>query len=1011
MSTPLTTWTVTEHINLSWSNQVVTHAVHDVKIPEDTHLCVRDQTDQIHPAQYVENRLFYGTDLPAQTQHHFQLYTCTDNPSALTITEKSDTLLLQNQTFGITLSWTKNPVTYKSPQPLNTCPPPLKHIHTPDQQAFGTGIWQSEALCTGFRCEILYTGPVVTAVEQVYTLEQGDLSFTYQFDAVSPYVHINISGTQENMAAVWDFEDLKPTKAFWRPHSTDDWRGNKTKHNRQVYPISKTDPPDVITLQPFYNWHRNGAMFWSCTTQQNQALIIGATHPATTISHSTFHPHHIHNGHQLHIAIPNGQTAIAIGLLDNIQSFTNATQTQIETCYRNMHSLDLNTYAHMDLHWKNIENISFPRLFIAPQQKEQIQNKAKTWEWFHKAFTDHVHDELFWSNAQPDLKIEPSHKPLGRDLAGAYLASGDPTYAHQAFEDINQKLTTWVDELGALGPTVDALIGFAFANPFRATIIAFDLIADALSPEERVTCLKKIAFLTEIFFSTDAWPDLTSGLSRGNLNFHASVVSARGLAAALLDGHPKQKKWLAQTRQEAIDFLHQYHFESGCARESITYQFNVVAQFTQLSIALHRAGFEDLFETDPILKKSFTFLASVQTPKDSRVGFCMLPTVGHVTSYGWGQSLQACFAWAATATAHSDPTFSAQMTSAWQRAESPAISLHDFYHGQIWWPPLCLITRALKSHPEIQTSIHHNGLGAVFRSYKTNGYLLTKMGPSRGHYDPDEGSLLWYAWGQPMLADFGCQYNPNIECAHLHNRISFDQWNEANNPAFKIQAHHLTEHVDAISGTLTITHLHRWADRPIRETNFDFRALPPPKEIAPITWQRQVIYIKDCEAMLIHDKITGNQATNWNLQVFANSVQTHNTHAHCKGQFGVDLSVHLHTPHTCTWAISSFEHLGFDEPRLPAWWWRSAQWTAPPNTVYGPVGEHALTVSIPAEERTEYLALLIAHPSDQSAPTVARTPDGFTWQTQEGSWKASQQNTTWQISSTGKFNWTQEIPV
>ncbi len=1004
MTNTLASWHIAEPLGLSWNEQVVTHPLHNLKIPPHTPLCVCDDLGTVRAAQQVRDHLFYITDLPAHTKKNLHLKIGKSEPTSLQLKTNNTHLELTHAQFGIRIAWAETPIRYQNPRALTNCPPPIAQICGPQKIWFGQGHWQTPVPCHGFQCEIIYDGPVVASVKQTYALQDGEISFVYHIDAVSPDVHIDVISTHEGLQAIWQFDDFAPTHAFWRPHSTDAWRGEKTadNHHRQTYVIQQTTPPDDLFLQPFYNWHRNGAMFWSCwseSTHTSDVLLLGAIRPSKTKSKGPFQPHYIRNGKQLSITTQNGCTTLAIGMLSRSENTTTPTPhtTHIENLYRHMHSLDLNAYLHMDMAWLEHEMRHFPRLFIAPKDKAQIQEQAKNCHWFYNAFQNHVNDQQFFSNTQPTLKINSEHAPLGRDLAGAYLVSANEQYAQQAFAHLHQQLQKWVHELGTLGPTVDACIGFAFAGPFRSAIITFDFIADALTPQARLSCLQHITFLTEVFFSKDAWPDTDSGLSRGNLNFHANVISARGLAAALLQGHPKQNAWLTQTHQEAAAFLRQYHFDGGCARESLTYQFNAIAQFTLLSIALHRAGHDDLFETEPLFKQSFDFLASVQTPHDPRVGFCMLPTVGHVTSYGWGQSLQACFAWAAKATAQTDKTFSAHMMAAWKRAGSPVFSWHDFYHGQIWWPPLCLIDPTLPHKTALQKSGLYPGLGAIFRSPKTEGYVLVKMGPSRGHYDPDEGSILWYAWGKPILADFGCQYNPNIECAWLHNRISFDHWNETNDHAFQIESYTSGPQADTLRGTMTITRLHRWADRPIRTTDFDFRSLPPPHTIEPITWQRDILYVRDCETILIHDHINGQQKTDWNLQVFANAIDIKGNRATCRGQFGIDLDVCMTHPPNTEWSVGSFEHLGFDEPRLPAWWWRGANWMTSQGATYGPVGERALTLHTPASVQPNYLAILMARPKDHAPSQIDPLPNGFAWQTNMGKWHAQFMNNQWRI--------------
>ncbi len=864
-------------------------------------------------------------------------------------------------------------------------------------------------MCWAFRCEKVCEGCVVVMVRQIYELDGATIVLTYWMDQVTPQVVVTVhSEGKTDATMVWQFDDFDATHAFWRPHSTDDWRGAKADYHRQVYQIRKTDPSDDVFLQPFYNWQRNGAMFWSCWRDRRNVLVIGAVRPSKTRVTDGFRPLCIRNGQTLCVPVQEGQKEFVIGTVGKEKNSDPI--SDVEAFYRQAHGLDLNAYLKMDLNWDGIEKISFPRLFIGVEDRKRVQQNAREWAWFWKQFQDHVDDRLFFSNAQPDLKIREGERTIGYDPAGAYLASGDSRYAEAAFEVLDRQLHGWVCDLGALGPTVDALIGFAFAGPFRAAVMAFDLIADFLTDVDRTACLRKFAFLTEVFFSTDAWPDLTSGLSRGNMNFHASVVCARGLAAVLLDGHPKQRKWLEKTRDEATAFLRMYHFDSGVAREALTYQFNVLAQFTLLSVALRRAGLNDLFQTEPMLKRSFDMLAHMQTPGDLRTGMAMLPTVGHVTSYGWGQSLQACFAWAAKTTVETDADFSARMMAAWHRAGSPVISLHDFFHGQIWWLPLCLVDRALPVRADVRKSNLFDGFGAVFRSQETQGYLLVKMGRARGHYDPDEGSMVWYAWGVPILADFGCQYNPNIECAWLHNRLSFDRWNETGEHAFEVLGQHWGR-VDGVCGKMVVNRLHRWADRPVRETPFDFRALPGPRDIDPVNWQREVFYVKDCEAVLIRDVVTGDVVTDWHLQVFADSVCVDGKTVHCRGQFGVDLDVYMASPDGVNFEVGSFEHLGFDEPRLPMWWWRGANWTAPEGVTYGPVGERALTLSLPGAVRGVYLALLIARPSDRQAACVEILPDGFSWQMNGMRWSAYCDKRRWVFDFSGETSWQETVEL
>ncbi|MFV2069324.1 MAG: hypothetical protein ACC645_20360 [Pirellulales bacterium] len=497
-------------------------------------------------------------------------------------------------------------------------------------------------------------------------------------------------------------------------------------------------------------------------------------------------------------------------------------------------------------------------------------------------------------------------------------------------------------------------------------------------------------------------------------HFHADYFSGKGIGAALLTGHPRQRQWMNYAIREASQYLRNYHFSSGCGKEASTYQMVSLNYMLLLATAVRHAGGDDLFSIEPMMKSSFDYLASTQTPRDPRTGFSMLPTVGHVTTYGWCQSLQVYFAWAAKATAASDPAFSKRMMAAWKRAGALPISLHDFANGMGWWQPLCLIDRTLpaSADPTYSQSRLHEGLGAIFRTAH-KGYLLVKMGPSRGHYDADEGSLVWYAFGKPLLVDFGCQYNPSIECAWLHNRISFDRWNNDSGKFFRITGHQLGEHTDYLSGQITVSRLYRWDDWPIRDPDFDHQLAPPPKTIDPVTWRRQVLYIRECEAVVMLDELGGAQATDWNLQVLADEVRVEKRSAHFRGQFGVDLDVYFAEPGDPAIRISSFEHLGFDEPRIGFPWWRSMRWAAPKGTSFGPLGERALTLRTRAASHPKYLTLLVARPTDQPAPDVTLLPDGagFEWEDHRGRWSVRLvAGRMWNVSASGeRIDWSESI--
>ncbi|MCK5328929.1 MAG: hypothetical protein KAR36_10015 [Candidatus Latescibacteria bacterium] len=996
-----------EYFGTDWPEQAVHLDLDDetaqLVAASNKPLCVMDQAGRTVPAQLIrceeKIQVWYPASLKPHERNTYRLkYGEAAVQRPLDFTVRGHVAELSNDGFGVRLSWTDGAgETYDPPRPLDEMPGPIREVRGPDGVWFGKGAWRSKALCTAFRCEVVERGPVLLIVRQTYELAGGDtLVFEVQLDAATPAVQVLQRGACPTVDAdaIWAFHQpgsFEPTHAFWRPHSPEHWRGPKDwrNWNRQTYALRWPEMPDEVFLTAFYNWSRNGAMFWSCWPEQedrSDMLVVGAIRPSKTRCPDGYRPFVLSaskddGNHRLTFSTPlqQGEKLFFLGMLDRRGALPDVgvPESRIEGLYRQLQGVDLDAYHHMHLDWEGMDRIRFPHLMIEPDELNRVRKTFKEWTWLRERFEAHGNDRFFHTHDQDDMRIRPEVSTLGSDWAGAYLATGDVGYAEKARKRIGERLDRWVRELSALGPTDDQLIGITFARPWRATCIAFDMIAesDAFTDEERRSFLRKFAFLAEVASTHDAWPEPESGLYRGNPNFHPDYFSAKGISAALLTGHPRQRAWMDYATKEAVRFLRGYHFSNGCSDESATYQLVSLGYVMMLAAAMRHAGGDDLFVIEPMMKKSFDYLAGTQTPRDPRTGFCMLPTIGHVTSYGWSQSLQAYFAWAAKATASSDPEFSKRMMSAWKRAGAMPISLHDWANGMIWWQPLCFIDRDLpeESEPTYPRSKLHEGLGAIFRTVHKNGkegYLLVKMGPSRGHYDPDEGSLIWYAYGRPVLADFGCQYNPNIECAWLHNRISFDGWNEHGGPFFNVLVHSPGEHVDYVCGEMTVCSLDRWGERPIRETDFDFRLLPGPRAIDPITWRRHVLYIHACEAVVILDELKGAQPTDWNLQVFAEEARIRGRSAHFKGQFGVDLDVYFARPMEPNISISSFEHLGFNEPRLPAYWWKGVRWAAPEGTCFGPMGERALTLRARAEPSEGYLTALVAHPTDEAAPEV-----------------------------------------
>ena len=1007
--------------------------------PAGPALAVLDERGVSAPAQHdpESGRVWYPAELPAHTTRRYELVASAKQPATpLRWAVSGDVLKVSTEGLSVRLAWCASGA--GPPRP------PLVGVRGPDGVWFGASSWEG-VVFEELRCQVVESGPVRLVLRQAYLTEAGaQLTCEYTFDCTSPVVHLLMHwdagtagrtgsadageggsagrrgpGTTNSGAVgggdlngptpagaspdlgtldatmVWHLgEGFQPDRAYWRPHSPSPWRatGTDDPYKRQVYQVPSED--DCIRLGPLYNWEKDAAGFWCAWEmgERRDLLYVGCPRPSRFSTAAPYERVAVDTARgasgRLDVRMPlqQGRSALSLALLDRGATavHTSGPPNDLDRLHCRLNGPGLDDYCQMALEWPGMEELSFPRLWVGSEDLPRLRDRFTRWEWLRERFEAHAEDRILDVHTEPDLRLDRNGAHvLGQDPAGAYLATGDEAWATRARQSLVEELDRTVEALLDYGPSVDANLGIGLARPWRALVLNLDLVlgSSAFTEGERLDVLRKLAFAAEVSCTDDAWPATGSGVHRGNENFHPDVVSARGLAAAQLDGHPRQEQWLDEAVAEMAEFMRSYHLPSGMSRESATYQLCALAYVLQLDAALRRRGLAGLMD-EPACKASFDFLASLQTPVDERCGHRMLPTIGHVTTHAWCQSLQAYFGWAARATAASDPAFSARMMAAWRRGGAFVLPLDDFFHDRIWSLPLCLLDPGLPAQdsPDFLESRAHEGFGAVLRARHRDGgegYVLLKMGQCTGHFDNDEGSLIWYAYGQPLLADFGCQYNPNFH-AHpwLHNRISIDHCADGPPRGGRLLCLRSEPGLDYACGEVRVRSIYLETEWPVRDRDFDFRQVAEePRAIDEHVWRRHLLYLHDLEAIVLFDQIDGSLPTDWNLQVHAETVRVEGGEAWFQGSFGVDLGVLVAHPAAPHLEVGAFSHQGFDEPRLPQWWWRAAAWTAPPGVKMSSMAEKALTLRAHGGPSEGYLALLVASPQDETRPQLTRRGD------------------------------------
>ncbi len=447
-------WNITEYFGNKWEGQAV-HINLDDKTSamikgEEDNLCVMDNKGRRSPAQVIKKektQLWYRAELNQYEQKTYSLqYGKAESESPLELYFDGNVAEVANHKFGVRFSWcSETSEIYDKPKPLSDLSGPIQEIRGIDGLWFGNGYWRSDRLCSEFKCEVIEHGQVLIILRQTYVLSSGgEVVLEYRIDAATPAVQVRQISTSPEFgdSFVWEFYDnYDPAHAFWRPHSTETWKGSKSKWNRQIYKLLWKDSPDSISLTAFYNWGLNGAMFWSCWSEnsnRNDMLVMGAIRPSMTKLTRGYKPFIVsawnENGNKhlsLSCRIQEGQKAFFIGVINRNSALPEGDnpESRIEGFYRQMQCLGLDEYHQMCFEWEGMADTKFPHLMTKPDNLDELRNNFNGWTWLKERFDAHVNDRLFNTHDQHDMRIRDDARTFGSDWSGAYLATGDEEYA------------------------------------------------------------------------------------------------------------------------------------------------------------------------------------------------------------------------------------------------------------------------------------------------------------------------------------------------------------------------------------------------------------------------------------------------------------------------------------------------------------------------------------------------------------------------------------------------------
>ncbi|OPZ81516.1 MAG: hypothetical protein BWY76_03010 [bacterium ADurb.Bin429] len=432
--------------------------------------------------------------------------------------------------------------------------------------------------------------------------------------------------------------------------------------------------------------------------------------------------------------------------------------------------------------------------------------------------------------------------------------------------------------------------GYAHVYPGNWTrlLFAYDAIADAgyLTDEDKADIDAALVLGAHVLAHPDYW-NPARGLCSANPNMTALITLPRGLMALYLDGHPRADRWLKSAEDELQAELKAWIAPGGAWIECPGYQGASLDPMLPLMQALKNVKGRNYF-ADPRFKATMDYYGFLLTPPDRRFppnNTAGLPSPRILPSLGdmWTGATTVFTGWTAKAIADADPVFGARQQYHWQQQLMP----HGTMYSSGYTP--ALTNPELPAAPPVELSRAFPGMGSVMRSSWTDpnaSYLLHRTGEFMHHYHDDFNSLIYYAKGAPLCADFGNLYQPHQRGeAWYHSRVSF---NAKDNPPS--QANQSTGRlVETCFLPRTLDYSHGQS-----------------AGVGKQTANRHLLLVKSADPMgatyvVMRDATTdgpNEREFYWNLWCLSKEPQIAGNVVRFPGQLGVGLDVHLLSPAT-----------------------------------------------------------------------------------------------------------------
>jgi hypothetical protein len=942
-----------DHLAHRWTDELLTYRLSfETGTIRPGRLNLFDEKGNSIPIQVTEAKLnkdgslasasvsFVLSELPVNGERTFRLTSGSKTPAYktdLSVKEKGGILELTTSKAGVRLL--AGARRFDPPLPAESAPAPIQAIRLRSGAWVGRTWWEAENRCVGYESELVASGPVF-ADARVRVLFEGGKRYTATYrliagqEAVLMEEEFNLGDPQrfvipafgERERLMWEMwtgkqgrsespnslhfsfydpKDFTPDTGRWGGASaTVPAKGSKPVNGHYEYALDYTNDRFDIAINAHVDWGGDESAYYTAWDKRNPldaVSVVGVR--ASRWIHPDLRPHL--PGHH-HIEQHTGTNDAGIWVTKTPEIYLRAPVNMGRRAYL-LAALDAKTDLAKDL--GTFDRTGELLVKYGSKPLDKIKDWALEWE-----------DKLSY----PHLTATP----------GGMGGEKDPAKAKKQFEEVVGAPLwfgprAWRDAtLQGYGPNLGNT-GHMFLGLFmhwNAKKLDSILASPALTPEQRREARALTAYMEYCAWDQDHFPGREQGYGWGTPNQGTIAFTGRALFAKLLQDHPKAPEWMEQGSRFSVWDIERYVNPEGVPMECPGYT-GAGMEPNLKTLYLYKDKL-DISSLLPRLRKLVDLRAKTLPPPDPRFGQRTLLTIGD-TPY----QMDGVSGMLALVLHGNDPDKAAE--ALWSYRETGGSLRNDLIASDMEPDE-----KTAAKKPDL-SSKSFPGFGAVLRTgtgTPDETFLFHYHGDySIWHYHADQGELVFYAKGAPLMMDFGSQYQPYIRQGCFHNTITFNhQETDALRPCpgrghkdcFYSKASVWYEHdkepyTCLQNPVLSTGEIKEFAALPdadyacgqeeiglLEETPYRYDNIQcyPTPEISminakPFVWSRQTVLVKDKDPsgpnyFVVHDDLTGNEKLEpaFNLWSLTKEVQIQGNRAFLPGQWGVDLDVFIAEP-------------------------------------------------------------------------------------------------------------------